>query len=204
MVEDLTDELGPRALTANGGTFTAGTPRVSLDGQLVAFRGPPPDPLTRATGEPIFSATYLIGIDGNDQRLIVRGAWPWAWLPDGRLLVVDETTGQAHAVDLDSTEAELIAAYVAEVSPDGSLVVAQAVDSATGVSSDALVLLAGTPIASLPGVGGTWSPDGSALVVADLVHSAIVVVGRDGSIRATYQVASVIGGDLRPRWRPAA
>ena len=199
-VVDVTGDVEPERLTTNGGSFAARTPRYSPDGSLIAFAGPHPDP---DSGE--FTATYVAKSDGTAQQLVARGAWPSGWLPDGRLVVVEEASGSSHAVDVASAEAELLlgGALVDQVSPDGSLFLVTTFDPGTGANRVHLVDADGAELTQLPGYGPTWAPDASAFVVSDMDELALVVVGRDGTRFGTYP-AGVIGGDYRSAWRPGS
>jgi len=194
------DEAEP--LTPDGSTFAGGQPRYSPDGTLIAYTGPVPQP---EPDEPLFQATYVIRSDGTEPRLIARGAWPSAWLPDGRLVIVEETSSRVHAVDVQSEEAELLldGAYVDQPSPDGSRFLVITFDAGTGTNRVHLVTADGEAVGELPGYAPTWAPDGTAFVVSDMEQSAMVVVGGDGSVLATYPVR-MIGGDYRARWRPGS
>ena len=202
LVADVSGGGEAQPLTSDGSTFAAGQPRYSPDGMLIAYTGPLPQP---EPDEALFQATYVIRSDGTDPRLIARGAWPSVWLPDGRLVIVEESSSRAHAVDVESADAELIldGAHLDQPSPDGSQFLATTFDAGTGANRVHLVGADGEAVAELPGYGPTWAPDGSAFVVSDVEQSAIVVVGRDGSVLATHPV-KMIGGDYRARWRPGS
>jgi Tol biopolymer transport system component len=202
VVADVSGGGEPQPLTPDGSTFGAGQPRYSPDGTLIAYTGPLQQP---EQDETLFQATYVIRSDGTDPRLIARGAWPSAWLPDGRLVIVEESSGRAHAVDVESAEAELLldGAHFDQPSPDGSHFLAITFDAVTGANRVHLVTADGEAVGELPGYAPSWAPDGSAIVVSDVEQSAIVVVGRDGSVLVTHPVR-MIGGDYRARWRPGS
>lgn len=205
LVADPAGEADPTPLTANGGTFTAGGPRWSPDGSLVAFSGPSPDAdpaLNR------FSAAYVIGADGSGQRLVANGAFPSGWMHDGRLLCVEESTGRFFAVDVDTGDGVPIAEGAFDVvpSPDGSLLLEVAFDAATGENSVHVRPSAGGDVvASVPGSAAAWAPDGSAFLATRIsgLGSAIAVHAADGTELGVYPTTGLIGPDQRAVWRPS-
>lgn len=190
----------PRPLTDDGATTGGYGATWSPNGALVAFSGP--SPADGADAE-LFTATYVLAEDGAGRRLVARGGWPFGWLPDGRLLVVDEQTGRMRAVDLATTEADPIGGEVRvdAISPDGQRLLGTVADPVTGAERGRIAELDGTTIAELDGQAATWSPDGRWVVAIAHEAMAILVHDPDGELVARYDVSeSAWAGPLS--WRP--
>lgn len=196
------DGGAPRPLGSDGATLAGGSPTYSPDGALIAFSGPLPEP---ANDPEQFQATYVADADGANRRLIARGAWPFGWLPDGRLIVVEESHGSARAVDLRTADTELLAggATVEAVSPDGSRLLGYRFHPVTGATESMLLDLDGTVLAEMAGYAVDWAPDGKAFVVVDLDVGTITIHAFDGPPIASFTVEAG-GVDIRARWRPGS
>ena len=201
-VVDVDAGTGPRPLTADETTSGAGQPHYSPDGSLLAFTGPIPDP---AEHPDLFSATYVSNADGSRPTLVASGAWPAAWLPDGRLVIVEERTGELHAVDLTSTEADSLGVAMgpSAVAPDGSRLILTNFEAATGATEVMLATLDDEVLAERAGIAGCWAPDSRAAVIIepDLSHG-FVVIDRDGRELGTFAVPGAESGVLAIAWRP--
>lgn len=190
-----------RPLGSDGATFGGGAPAYSPDGSMIAFSGPLPEP---ANDPELFQAAYVVDADGANPRLIARGAWPSGWLPDGRLVLVEERRGSTSAVDLDTADAELLAdgATVEAIAPDGSRLLAHRFHPVTGITESLLVNLDGTILAEMDGYAVDWAADGKAFLVVDPEASTIAIHAADGTPIGAFAVEPG-ASDIRARWRPA-
>ena len=182
----------PASVPLGEATSQGAQPVFSPDDTWIAFSGPP----AQKAGDPAtFAATYVVRSDGSDVRHVADGTWPNGWLPDGRLLVVDETTAELHAIDLEASTSTQLGRMEGPggASPDGELLLQTISDPATGVGGTRLVTMDGDILAEVAGWGGSWAPDGSAVAIALSDESTIVVIGRDGSEVATYPLGLPTG-----------
>lgn len=195
------DEAPSGPFTPDGSTSGAGSPTWSSDGSMIAYSGPPP----RGAAPEVFSATYVIGADAGEPRMIGVGAWPLGWHPDGRLLITSEEDGSVHAVDLETGDSDQVGpAQTATIAPDVSLVVAWAdADPVTGRWRSRLLTTEGDSVADLPGDVVAWAPGSDALILADAMRSMLVLVDRSGAVLASYE-APTQGGGLAVSWRPGS
>ena len=201
-VVDVTTGSDPRPLSLHEAVRNGGQPAYSPDGKLIAYTGLLPD----AAADPeLFAATYVIGADGTHPRLVARGAWPSAWLPDGRLLLVDERSGDLRALDLTSADAVPLggAASFVTASPDGTRLLLVSTDAETGASTTRLVSLNGDTLAETPGYPGAWAPDSSAAVLIDPA-STFAIVDREGEALATYELPNAFNLVPPAAWRPGS
>jgi Tol biopolymer transport system component len=169
-------------------TQFAGQPAYSPDGSLIAFTARIPDVTEHAE---LFAAAYVANADGSDVRLIARGAWPAGWLPDGRVVLVDEQSSELRAVDLQTTDAEQLGESPgpAALAPDGSRVLLSKFDPVSGAGSVELRTIDGDALAALDGSVGGWAPDSGAALVLDLeATGGFVVIDRDGAVLETYEL----------------
>ncbi|MDQ2674844.1 MAG: hypothetical protein M3Y40_09340, partial [Chloroflexota bacterium] len=196
MVVDLAGGGDPVAFTADGSTSRGGQPTYSPDGTLVAFSGPPRDP------DPgIFGATYLIGADGSEARLLADGAYPAGWLVDGRLLVTRERDSTVHAIDVASGESVQVGGdQSASVSPDGTRSLVWMSDPVTGAPGLQLWTGEGKLVGETLGTFGAWNPDSSTFAIFGN-DSGLHVVSRDGELLASYEIGAS-GGTAA--WRPGS
>lgn len=198
-VLDLAEPGESRPFTVDGSTAGAGSMRWSPDGTTIAYGAPPPPD---AGPQSAFGATYLIDAAGGAPRLVVEGALPVGWHPDGRLLVSREEDSSVHAIDLGSGDSTPIApAQTSTVAPDASRTVAWTVDPVTGATGALLLDADGRTLADFRGQALAWAPDSSMLAALDAW--TILLVSRDGSLLATYPIepggAGGVGG-----WRPGS
>lgn len=202
-VADIAAGTSAEPLTLDGSTSMAGQPTYSPDGSLIAYTVPLQDPVPEPD---LFAATRVAEADGSEARLVARGAWPSGWLPDGRLLVVDERTGDLRAVDLASTDAELLGGDVAaaSVAPDGSRLLLTETDLQTGANRVRLTTLGGDPIVEAAGYPLAWAPDSRAAVIVDFDAVELVVLGRDGQVIGTYPLQPGGHPASSASWRPGS
>jgi dipeptidyl aminopeptidase/acylaminoacyl peptidase len=194
----------PEPLSLEPAAISAGQPAFSPDGTLIAFTAPLPqeeaDPET-------FGAAYVMRADGSDPRLMARGAWSPGWLADGRLLIVEERTGDVHAIDLDTADGTALGgdAGPAVASPDGTRLLLTHSDPATGGFSTRLTTLDGEALAELAGSPVAWAPDSSAAVVLEVddPDAALVFVGRDGQSLGRFSLPSAVNASFAA-WRPGS
>ncbi len=201
-VVDVTTGSDPRPLSLHEAARNGGQPAYSPDGKLIAYTGLLPD----AAADPeLFAATYVIGADGTDPRLVARGAWPSAWLPDNRLLLVDERTGDLRALDLATTDAVALGgdASFVTASPDGTRLLLVSTDTATGASRTRMASLDGETLAETPGYPAAWAPDSSAAVLIDPA-GMLAIVDRDGAAAATYELPDAFNLFPPAAWRPGS
>jgi dipeptidyl aminopeptidase/acylaminoacyl peptidase len=186
----------PRPLGDVPAGFYAGSPSFSADGELVAFTGPMP-----GSEDPTAPAAYVMRADGADLVLVAQGAWPAGWLPDGRLVVIEPTTGGSSAADLGSGDFTPVAGGdpVEAISPDGSLLLASAIGDAG--NRVRLYRVSGELVGEINGFAPTWSPDGTAFLVNDV--DILLVIGVDGTELDRHELTGPVGGDGRARWQPA-
>lgn len=191
----------PRPLTVDGAAFAGGQPHFSPDGTLIAHTGPIPDELADPE---LFSATHVTSADGSGSRLVRVGSWPMAWLPDGRIAVIDELTSEMTIIDVASGAAMpvLPGRQVASISPDGALVAEWTSDPVSGASGTRLRTLAGLLIADVPGMFAAWSPDSRFMVGTGWDVAAFVVVAADGTLAANLPVDGPIFPSVA--WRPGS
>lgn len=192
-------DLRPRPLGDVPAGFYAGSPSYSPDGSLLAFTGP----MTTGSYDPGAQAAYVIRSDGADLVPVAQGAWPAGWLADGRLVVIEPTTGGSSAVDLGSGELSPVAGGdpVEAISPDGSLLLASNFGDAG--NRVRVYQIAGPMVGEVDGFAPTWSPDGTAFLVNDVVSGELLVIGVDGTELGRYELTGPVGGDQRARWQPA-
>jgi Tol biopolymer transport system component len=198
---DVTTGSDPRPLSLHEAARNGGQPAYSPDGKLIAYTGLLPD----AAADPeLFAATYVIGADGTDPRLIARGAWPSTWLPDGRLLLVDERTGDLRALDLATTDAVPLGgdASFVTASPDGTRLLLVNTDTGTGTSMTRMASLDGETLSETPGYPAAWAPDSSAAVLID--PGGLAIVDRDGAAVATYELPDAFNLFPPAGWRPGS
>jgi dipeptidyl aminopeptidase/acylaminoacyl peptidase len=204
-VVDAAGGAEPEPLSLDPALVSAGQPHFSHDGTQIAFSGPLPD---READPEIFGAAYAMAADGTNPRLVARGAWSAGWLPDGRLLVVEEKTGDVHAIDLPTGNSEALGGDVgpAVVSPDGSRLLLTSTDEVTGASRVHMATTDGDAVAALEGYPAAWSPDSSVAVVieSDEVETAMVFVGRDGEAIGRYAQAADSSFIGNVAWRPGS
>ncbi len=194
----------PQPLSLEPAAELAGQPAFSHDGSLIAFTGPLPageaDPDT-------FGAAYVMRSDGSEPRLVARGAWSPGWLADGRMLVVDERTGDVHAIDLETDNGTRLggAAGPALASPDGSRLLLTSSDPVTGASTTRMATLEGAALAELAGYPAAWAPDSGAAVILHSTdtEAAFVFVGRDGESLGRFPLPDLMSGGAAA-WRPAS
>lgn len=199
---DLAAGATVRPLHVDEVTAHAGQPSFSPDGSLIAFTARLPDPGLHAG---LFAATYVSNADGSKSRLVARGAWPAGWLPDGRLLVVDERTSQLRAVDLATADATPLGLGGDRMpaSPDGTRLLLRPVDPLTGAGVVQLTTLDGDVLAQIPGQSAAWAPDGrAAAIVSAEGAGSVVIVDRDGAELGVVEIGA--GPVLSPQaaWRP--
>jgi Tol biopolymer transport system component len=195
---DLSQEGESEPLTVDGSTAAAGSPTWSRDGSTIAYNAPPPaDP---GQQEIVFSATYVIDGSGGGRRLVRVGTYPIGWHPDGRLLIQGEDDSSVHTIDLATGDSAPIApAQTSTVSPDTSLFVTWAVDPVTAGTRSILVDSEGRTLADFRGHAMAWAPDSSLLAALD--GTSMLIVGRDGSLLATFPIEQG-GGGGSAAWRP--
>lgn len=200
-IVDLHADGDPVSMPLGEATSQGAQPVFSHDDAWIAFSGPP----TENDGDAAtFAATYVARSDGSDARHVADGTWPNGWLPDGRLLVVDEMTSELHAIDLDASTSTLLGKMEGPggASPDGELLLQTRSDPATGVLRTRIVTLEGEILAEVAGWGGSWASDGRAVAIARSDESTIVVIGRDGSELESYPLRLPTGvSELA--WRPS-
>jgi dipeptidyl aminopeptidase/acylaminoacyl peptidase len=199
-VADVAAGTGAEPLSMDESTLLAGQPQFAPDGARIAYTGPIPD----AAADPdIFGATFVIDADGSDTALVARGAWSPGWLPDGRILVVDERTGDLHAIDLETSETQAFGGDVgpAPVSPDGSRLLLTTTD-AGGTSGVAMTTIDGDVIAERAGYPAAWAPDSRAVALVDPRASALVVLDRDGNELLTFELPALADSFSSAAWRP--
>jgi dipeptidyl aminopeptidase/acylaminoacyl peptidase len=178
--------------------FSASGPKYSPDGALVALSGPPPE----GGEDPMATAAYVMRSDGTSLRVVARSAYAWLWLPDGRMLITDPSTGRSTAIDLSTGATTEVAGGdpVEDVSPDGWIL-------ASTVAANGNRVRLYNPLGQLAGeIGGsapTWSPDGRAFLINDVEPSVLAVFARDGGELGTYRLVAPGGGDYRARWQPS-
>ena len=194
---------GPEPLSLDPTLVSAGQPHFSSDGSLIAFTGP----LPRGEAEPeVFGAAYVMAEDGSNARLVARGAWSPGWLPDGRMLIVDEDTGDVHAIDLETTESTSLGgdAGPAVASPDGSRLLLTRSDPETGEMSVVLSTIDGEAVARIAGYPAAWAPDSRAAVIfeSDEDGAALIFVGRNGEALGRYAVPHAANASNTAAWRP--
>lgn len=193
----------PVPLSLDRMTISGGQPAYSPDGSLIAFTGPMPE--GEADAE-VFSGAYVMAADGTNSRLVARGAWSPGWLLDGRMLIVDVQTGDLHAYDLETTEAEALGgdAGPAVAAPDGSRLLLTASDPMSGASGVQMVTLDGERLAQLEGYPAAWAPDSraAAIVESDEAGTALVFVGRDGETLGRYDLPDAVNVFSTAAWRP--
>lgn len=197
---DLSEEGESKPLTVDGSTAGAGSPIWSRDGSTIAYSAPPPaDP---SQPEISFSATYVIDGGGGGPRLVRVGTYPIGWHVDGRLLLHREDDGSVHAIDLATGGSAPIApAQTSTVSPDTSLFVTWAVDPVTAGTRSILVDVEGRTLADFRGTAMAWAPDSSLLAAVD--GTSLLIVGRDGSLLATFPIEQG-GGGGSAAWGPGS
>ena len=198
-VLDVAEAGESRPFTDDGSTAGAGSPSWSPDASTIAYGAPPP-----ADGEPqqAFGATYVIDASGGEPRLVGVGALPVGWHPDGRLLVSRENDGSVHAVDVVTGDSSPIGpAQTSSVSPDASRIVAWTTDPVTGATGALLVNSDGRTLADFRGQALAWAPDSSMFAALD--GWSILLVGRDGSLLASYPIDPGGGGGVAS-WRPGS
>ena len=202
-VFDIASGAEPKPLSVDPMTRSGGRPDFSPDGSLIAFTGPLPD---REANPELFSATYVIGADGSNPRLVARGAWAADWLPDGRLLIVEEQSGDLHAIGLHTGEAEALGgdAGPGVVSPDGSRLLFTSSDPETGAPRVRMATLDGEALAELEGFPAAWAPDSSAAVIAVSIGqgAGLAFVGRDGQALGSYTLPDAANVFSSAAWRP--
>ena len=197
----LADEGESRPLTDDGSTSGAGSVTWSPDGSTIAYSAPPPG---GAGQQGIFGATYLIDAVGGEPRFVGNGIWPQRWHPDGRLLVTREEDSSVLAIDLVTGDSSVFAPpQTSSISGDGSLIVAWVTDPVSGESTSQLLDAGGDVLASIRGEAVAWAPDSSALAALDRTASAILILGRNGSLLASYRV-ELHGGGGSGSWRPGS
>ena len=203
-VVDVAGDKAPAPLSLDPMLTSAGQPHFSPDGDRIAYTGPPPeddiDPET-------FGAAYVMAADGSAPRLVAVGAWSPGWLADGRLLIVQEKTGDLHAIDLETNASTPLGGDVgrAAASPDGTLLLLTSSHPETGASSVTMTTIAGEAVARRPGFPAAWSPDSSVAVIveSDDQRAALAFVGRDGAGLGRYPLPeSSSVSDVA--WRPGS
>ena len=202
-VADIDAGTGARPLMEDDVTQFAGQPAYSPDGSLIAFTARIPD---AAEHPELFAAAYVANADGSDVRLIARGAWPTGWLPDGRVVLVDEQSSELRAVDLQTTDAEPLGESPgpAALAPDGSRVLLSKFDPVSGAGSVELRTIDGDALAALDGSVGGWAPDSGAALVLDLeATGGFVVIDRDGAVLETYELPDPFNV-FWVAWRPGS
>ena len=199
-VADVAGGGAPRPLTLDPSTHMGGQPAFSPDGALIAFTGPIPDPQPDSMA---FAATYVMSAEGADPRLIARGAWPQGWLPDGRLLIVEEETGDLFALELDTGDSVRLGGQIAgaAVSPDGTRLLLTEPDPQTGTPRTRVSTLNGDLLTEGEGWPAAWAPDSRAAVVAAPFTPELIVIDRDGNELARLPMAGEIYGGSAA-WRP--
>jgi Tol biopolymer transport system component len=199
-VVDIPQGEAPGPLTPDGSTAAAGAPVYSPDGRLIAYAAAPLEP----SGGEIFSGTYLVDADGTHLRHVLDGATPFGWHPDGRLLVRSEQDGALHAIQVDSGASERIAGglQLRSLSPDATLATEMTSDPVSGESAMRLLDIDGELVAELSAHPIAWAPDSSSLAVS-VAGAGIAVIGRDGSVLATFET-DLSGGGFDGSWRPGS
>jgi Tol biopolymer transport system component len=197
---NLAEEGESKPLTVDGSTSAAGSATWSPDGTTIAYSAPPDG----GAGQGAFGATYLIDAAGGQPRWVGNGIWPRGWHPDGRLLVTREDDSSVLAIDLVTGDSSPIGPpQTSTISPDASLVAAWVPDPLTGDSTSRVLTADGEVAAELRGDVITWAPDSSAFAVMDSATSSILILGRDGSLLASYGVG-VVGAGGSGSWRPGS
>jgi Tol biopolymer transport system component len=199
-IVNLAEEGESRPLTLDGSTSSAGSATWSPDGTTIAYSAPPDG----GAGQETFGATYLIDAAGGQPEWVGNGIWPRGWHPDGRLLVTSEEDSSALAIDLVTGDSSTIGPpQTSTISPDATLVVAWVPDQVTGGPISRLLTADGKVVAELPGDVVAWSPDSSAFAAVERSTSSMLILGRDGSLLASYDIrledASGAGS-----WRPGS
>ena len=204
-VFDIAGGREPRSLSVDPMVAPAGRPTFSPDGSLIAFSGALPDP--SADPEQLGGA-YVIGADGSNLRLAARGAWAAGWLPDGRLVIVAEQSGDLHALRLDTGDSETLGgdAGPGAVSPDGSRLLLTTFEPGSGAPRVRMTTLAGAPLAELEGSYAAWAPDSRAVVISVSVGegAGLVLIGHDGEELGTFVPPNAVNGLGEAAWRPGS
>lgn len=201
-VVDLAGGGEPEPLSLEPAAELAGQPAFSHDGSLIAFTGP----LPAGESDPDMSgAAYVMRSDGSEPRLVARGVWSPGWLADGRMLVVEERTGDLHAIDLETDNGTRIGsgAGPASASPDGTRLLLTSSDPVSGASTTRMTTLEGVILAELAGFPAAWDPDSGAAVILHSTdtEAAFVFVGRDGESLGRFSPPDLMNGGLAA-WRP--
>ena len=200
-IVDVTDAgfSGSRPLMTDEVTELANQPTYSLDGMSIAFAAPMPDP----GDDQLFGATFVSRADGSDIRLVARGAWPPGWLPDGRLLLVDEQTGSLGALDLDTGDAVALGTSVGPsvVSPDATRLLLVTTDPTSGLNGVELATIDGETLATYGGHPAAWAPDSRAAVLMADDGSALLVIDRDGGELGQFPLPPTVNWPAAA-WRP--
>jgi Tol biopolymer transport system component len=198
-VADVAEGLRPEPLSMDEATAFGSQPHYSPDGATVAYSGQ----FEEGADAEVFSASFVIDAGGTDPRRVASGAWSAGWMPDGRLLIVDELTSDLHALDLNTGESQELGGDVgaAPVSPDGSRLLLTATDVA-GTTGVAMLTIDGDLIAEWAGYPATWAPDSRAAVIVDPDAPSLVVIDRDGNELLTFELSAPADAFSTAAWRP--
>ena len=192
----------PGPLTLHEAGRMAGQPIYSPDGSLIAFT----TPLTDEPAESgAFGATQIVSADGGEPRVVARGAWPAGWLPDGRLLIVAEETGDVFALDLESGLSVALGGDGGRgiAAPDGTRLLLTRLDEGTDTVHVRMTTFDGDVLVEGPGFPAGWAPDSRAAIVGDHATNELIVVDRDGNEVGRFPAAGPENLS-EAAWRPGS